>query len=83
MQVESTQGLYSDTRENLGRRKNNKLLLDGHSQSIQQVSELIERVANTNANVLILGESGTGKEVVARSIHTISNRRKLFDNLSF
>ncbi len=75
MQIEqSTQNFYSDTRQNLGRRKNNKSLLDGHSKAVQQVSELIERVANTNANVLILGESGTGKEVVARSIHTISNR---------
>ncbi len=57
-----------------GRRQNNKSLLDGHSLAIQQVSDLIGRVANSNANVLILGESGTGKEVVARSIHTISNR---------
>jgi len=64
----------SDSKNELGRRKNTKSLLDGHSKAVQQVSELIERVANTNANVLILGESGTGKEVVARSIHTISNR---------
>ncbi len=56
------------------RRANNKSLLDGHSKAVQRVGELIERVANTDANVLILGESGTGKEVVARSIHTISNR---------
>ncbi len=57
-----------------GRRTNNKSLLDGHSKAIQRVGDLIERVANTDANVLVLGESGTGKEVVARSIHTISNR---------
>ena len=75
MQVDhSTQNIFKDNNQNLGRRKNNKSLLDGHSKAVQQVSELIERVANTNANVLILGESGTGKEVVARSIHTISNR---------
>ena len=75
MQVEqSTHEFKSDSRQDLGRRKNNKSLLDGHSKAVQQVSDLIERVANTNANVLILGESGTGKEVVARSIHTISNR---------
>ena len=75
MQVDhSTQNLFTENNQNLGRRKNNKSLLDGHSKAVQQVSELIERVANTNANVLILGESGTGKEVVARSIHTISNR---------
>ena len=52
MQVESTQELYSDTRENLGRRKNNKSLLDGHSKAIQQVSDLIERVANPKTNHL-------------------------------
>ncbi len=75
MQVEQTTHEFrSDSHQNLGRRKNNKSLLDGHSKAVQQVSDLIERVANTSANVLILGESGTGKEVVARSIHTISIR---------
>ncbi len=75
MQVEQTNNKFlPESSQDLGRRKNNKSLLDGHSKAVQQVSDLIERVANTNANVLILGESGTGKEVVARSIHTISNR---------
>ncbi len=75
MQVEqSTQEFLSESKNDLGRRKNNRSLLDGHSKAVQEVSDLIERVANTSANVLILGESGTGKEVVARSIHTISNR---------
>ncbi len=72
--MQATHEFISDSRQTLGRRKNNKSLLDGHSKAVQQVSDLIERVANTSANVLILGESGTGKEVVARSIHTISNR---------
>jgi sigma-54 specific flagellar transcriptional regulator A len=71
---QSTHEMLVETRQDLGRRKNTKSLLDGHSKAVQRVSDLIERVANTNANVLILGESGTGKEVVARSIHTISNR---------
>jgi sigma-54 specific flagellar transcriptional regulator A len=71
---QSTHEMLADSGQELGRRNNSKSLLDGHSKAVQQVSELIERVANTNANVLILGESGTGKEVVARSIHTISNR---------
>ena len=75
MQVEQTNNkILPESSQDLGRRKNNKSLLDGHSKAVQHVSDLIERVANTNANVLILGESGTGKEVVARSIHTISNR---------
>ena len=35
----------------------------------------IEKVANTNATVLLLGESGTGKEVLARGLHETSSRR--------
>ena len=50
--------------------------LVGTSEAMQQVRFLIEQVASTNANVLILGESGTGKEVVARNIHNLSDRKK-------
>ena len=46
----------------------------GNSMAIQQVFKTIERVAGTDANVLILGENGTGKEVIARSIHRNSLR---------
>lgn len=58
--------------------RNNALFrsLVGQSLGIQDVRHLIEQVANTEANVLILGESGTGKEVVARNIHYHSSRRK-------
>ena len=49
--------------------------LVGHSRSITQVRKLIEKVADTDANVLILGSSGTGKEVVARNLHYYSSRR--------
>lgn len=48
--------------------------LVGISQPMQHVRFLIEQVATTQANVLILGESGTGKEVVARNIHNLSER---------
>ncbi|MBP6218373.1 MAG: sigma-54-dependent Fis family transcriptional regulator [Oligoflexales bacterium] len=41
----------------------------GKSKEIQSVFELIRRVSQVNANVLITGESGTGKELVARAIH--------------
>lgn len=46
----------------------------GNSMAMQQVFKTIERVAGTDANVLILGENGTGKEVIARSIHRNSLR---------
>lgn len=49
--------------------------LVGNSRSIRHVRQLIQQVANTDANVLILGESGTGKEVVARNVHYYSVRR--------
>jgi sigma-54 specific flagellar transcriptional regulator A len=49
--------------------------LVGSSRAIQHVRKLIEQVADSEANVLILGESGTGKEVVARNLHYHSARR--------
>jgi DNA-binding NtrC family response regulator len=48
--------------------------LVGSSDRAQEVYQLIHRVANLNAFVLIAGESGTGKELVARAIHQQSNR---------
>tara|TARA_B100000768_G_scaffold163180_1_gene164211 strand:+ start:186 stop:1622 length:1437 start_codon:yes stop_codon:yes gene_type:complete len=48
--------------------------LVGETQAVKEVRFLIEQVAKTDANVLILGESGTGKEVVARNVHLLSKR---------
>lgn len=47
----------------------------GKSREIEDVFELIEKIAGTTATVLISGESGTGKELVARAIHLKSDRR--------
>ncbi len=47
----------------------------GKSKVMQDVFEIIRKVASTNATVLIEGESGTGKELVAKSIHFNSPRR--------
>ena len=46
----------------------------GSAEPMQQVRFLIQQVAPTEANVMILGDSGTGKEVVARNIHLLSRR---------
>lgn len=46
----------------------------GEAPAIGQVKEMIEKVAPTDARVLITGENGTGKELVARWIHEKSNR---------
>ncbi len=47
----------------------------GQGPAMRQVMELVEQVAPTEANVLILGESGTGKELIARALHEASLRK--------
>lgn len=53
-----------------------KYTMVGDSEKMLQVKELIEKVAPTNARVLITGENGTGKELVARAIFEGSDRVK-------
>ena len=48
----------------------------GESNAMQQLRSLIEKVARTDANILVTGENGTGKEMLAREIHILSNRKK-------
>ena len=47
----------------------------GESEAMKSVKRKIVKIANSTSSVLITGESGTGKEVIARAIHSESNRR--------
>lgn len=47
----------------------------GSSEVMQNVRKLVQRVAATDANILITGENGTGKEMLAKEIHALSSRK--------
>lgn len=54
--------------------KKNQMI--GESEPMKHLRDIINRIAPTDARVLITGENGTGKEVVARQIYELSNRNK-------
>ena len=62
------------TTKTLRKKVDCKYRMVGESAPIQHLRKMIERIAPTDARVLITGENGTGKEVVARQIYTYSQR---------
>ena len=60
----------------LKKKVSKKYQMIGEAEAILRVKEMIEKVAPTDARVLITGDNGTGKEVVARWLHEKSNRCK-------
>ncbi len=58
----------------LRERDKNRYHITGNSEAVKKLKESIEKVAPTNASILIMGENGTGKELVAHSIHRLSTR---------
>jgi two-component system NtrC family response regulator len=68
LEAEHAEGMKS------GRRRYHRLV--GESEALRRVFGLIQRVAPTDATVLVLGENGTGKELVAHAIHKASPRRE-------
>ena len=71
LEVSRAQDLSRAIRDELGP----EVELVGRSAAINRVRELVQRVAPTDARVLISGESGTGKELVAIAVHALSKRR--------
>jgi two-component system, NtrC family, nitrogen regulation response regulator NtrX len=67
--------LLSETKV-LKKKINKAFDMVGNSKSIQEIKDMIERVAPTDARVLITGSNGTGKELVARWLYEKSNRNK-------
>jgi two-component system nitrogen regulation response regulator NtrX len=65
--------LISETRI-LKKKVARKYEMIGESAAMRKIREMIERVAPTDARVLITGSNGTGKELVARQLHDLSNR---------
>ncbi len=65
--------LISETRV-LRKKVSKSVDIVGNSTAIQKVKDMIDRVAGTDARVLITGSNGTGKELVARLLHEKSNR---------
>ncbi|MGB9721736.1 MAG: sigma-54-dependent transcriptional regulator [bacterium] len=61
-------------RANLRKEKERPLEIIGESKVMQNILNLVEKIAGTDTTVLILGESGTGKELIAREIHRRSKR---------
>ncbi|MBC8182121.1 sigma-54-dependent Fis family transcriptional regulator [candidate division KSB1 bacterium] len=57
------------------KRRVEQVKMIGLSKSLQQIHNLVDRVAEKDVTILITGESGTGKDLVARMIHQKSNRR--------
>jgi DNA-binding NtrC family response regulator len=62
-------------KQNLSKELNKSEKILGTSPAIKEVLSVIEKVSNTDANMLILGENGTGKELIAKELHRKSDRK--------
>lgn len=71
----SSQYPYQPSTQKTGPAKASSPQIIYKSEVVGQLLQMVERVAVSNAGVLVLGESGTGKELIARSLHDRSTRR--------
>lgn len=71
--VQKMMELWGD-REERTRQENSGLLQSSKNRKMQELWQLVEQVAPSKANILLLGESGVGKEIVAQQLHRKSGR---------
>lgn len=74
----ATQALLKNENRNLKEKMTSLVDVEdivGESEVLKKVLDQVERVAVSNSSVIITGESGTGKELIARAIHSNSNRK--------
>jgi DNA-binding NtrC family response regulator len=71
LEIRNLRNKQRHLRENIEREFH---LITGSSDSMKHVMDMVDKVAVTDVNVLLLGENGTGKEVIAREIHKRSER---------
>jgi len=74
--LKSTNKALKKENKELKKKVSKKYTMIGDSPQLTQVKEMIDKVATTDARVLILGPNGTGKELVAHHIHEKSSRSK-------
>ena len=79
LQLKKSKGELSELKSKQKRRSSDhepdERVMIGQSPAMEKVMSTVEKVAITDANVLILGENGTGKELIARALHNSSKRK--------
>lgn len=75
-QLKQENSILKTENKKLKKKVSKKYQMIGESKALQKIQNMIDKVANSDARVLITGANGTGKELVAHSIHEKSNRHK-------
>lgn len=75
-QLKQENSILKTENKKLKKKVSKKYQMIGESEALQKIQNMIDKVANSDARVLITGANGAGKELVAHSLHEKSNRHK-------